>query len=606
MTEEYYLRERKRLEDKQVLAILGLKVAVDFIQFSEKNVERQKKKIEELIYKMQKETTYKGKQAKKSTLVKELSKEKSSQKYTSMYDVKRAVEKKIERFTVKLEYREKQTVIDNIARKVSSDPVAAAISFASDYTNTIYQIEQLAERQKEDAKQQAAKKEEERRKKQEEQQRKQRQEELSSRRAESYPKETYRTPSYSSDYPRETYTTSYSSPSYERPTQPPIMTQESIQRELDKKLAQGDEYLEYRLRRQIEKHYEEADGIQYHGQFYGSDNIEAIYKFYVLSTKEDSYYSVTMKYGKIVEMAILAADIAYKDLMNGRNYENTKMAGFMRQFDPHGTLNRYEAAQEKYLKFYNKLNDKEKSQIDKYAEKFNDYRQQFHILGKSGKDIATVEQIKKVVNGKIRNDYLNKNIINLHYDGNGRFKNGFEQHFKYSLQYMSEEEIASLYYAIRNKERDYRYIPENASNEEREKLNKLYVERISAIQELCAEVIRDRLNKNKKSIDWDNEQEKVAYLTQRERDLVAICQDYFHEQPLFTLYYIKESQVKKGYGTERVESTKAITEARRRYYGMSKLQQVIAKLDFKKLTELSQKETLTEEELSRVGTMFRR
>ncbi len=613
MNEAYYEREQTRLENKRAASILGLEVAVDFIKFSQKNVERQKKKIADLIYKMQKETTYKGKQAKRSTLVKEISKEKTSQPFNSHSDIRRAVFAKADRFRFNCEYREKETLLEDIVKKIYDDPVKAATNFASDYTNSVYQLEQLAERKKEEAKQEAARKEEERRKKLEEQQRKQQQEEtrrqraeeLSSIRSETYPRDTYKTPTYD-DYPRDTYTPTYSRPEYERPTQPPRISQESIQRDIDKKVAAGDEFLDYELKRQIQKHFEEEDGLTYYGQFYDTSNIEDIYEFYVLSTKDDSRFSVTMKYVKIVEMGVLAAEIGYKDLMNGRNYETTKMAGFVRQFDPHGTLNRYAEARDKYLKFYNKLNDREKAQIDKSAERYDDYREKFSIFGKTGKDIATVEQIKRVINQRIRNDYLNENILMVNYDGHGRFKEGFQQHFKYSLQYMTEEEIASLYYAVRNKERDYRYIPSNTTPEERERLNASYAERISAIQELCAETIRDRIKKNDKSIDWNNEQEKTAYLTQREKDLVAICRDYFHEQPFFTLYYIKESQVKEGYGTERVESTKAIQEAKRRYYGMNKLQQVISKLDFNKLTELSQKETLTSDELSRVNTMFRR
>ena len=94
-------------------------------------------------------------------------------------------------------------------------------------------------------------------------------------------------------------------------------------------------------------------------------------------------------------------------------------------------------------------------------------------------------------------------------------------------------------------------------------------------------------------------------LAKRERELVAVCRDFLHEQPLFPLNYIKQSEVEEGYASKRVEDTNAVSEAKRRYYGMGKLKQVISILKFGRLKDLGEKETLTDDELTSVKGMFK-
>ena len=89
-----------------------------------------------------------------------------------------------------------------------------------------------------------------------------------------------------------------------------------------------------------------------------------------------------------------------------------------------------------------------------------------------------------------------------------------------------------------------------------------------------------------------------------ETDLVAICKDYFHEEPKFELYYIKSEDVKEGYGEARVKTAETIAAAKRRYYGMGKLRQVLGTLNFSRLKELGMRDTLTTDELERVKSMF--
>ena len=458
MTDREYERDRKRLEQQRAVAVLGMKAALTLVQFKENNADRARKAINDIIDKMQHEKTYKGKANKESLLKKKLRDQ--PKPYVSFSDSDRVVEETAKRFRIDWEvlssksYGQQEDVLDKISSRIRSEgPAEALLSFASDYTTAVYSLESLDKRRAEEAKEEAEAKRKEERKRQEEERRRQYEARTSSS---SYDDDT---PSYStrrstsSSYPRTETTPSETRP---KPGINDPVSVEYIQREIDEGIQRGNEYLDYTLRRQIEKKYQELDQTDYYGRFYGSDNIEAIYKFYVLSEKRESY-SPTLNYNRIVEMGILAVDIVFKDLMNGRFQSTTKMAEFMSQFKPHETLERYEKAYNEYIKYYNRLNAKEKEKVDNFAAKFEDYRKKFGISGTSGKDIATVGDIKKVVNRQVRKAYIDEreydNYINEHNEV--RFDN--IDSFYYSLKYMDVEEIADLYATI-NLERERQLI----------------------------------------------------------------------------------------------------------------------------------------------------
>ena len=611
----YIDAQMARLRERQTLAVLGMYKALDYVKFKEKNQDRAKRAVQTIMHKMTSSPEYNDKIKKKNLLAKKL-KDEESVKFLSSYDIlddivtaakSRFIIDWVEKDrTESYSYGPKHDILYAIADKIASDPKQAVLYYASEYTNAVYSMEQAkAEKQAALKAAEQAKAEAARKRAEEEARRRQREQEYSTPVGYGYdstPTPGPSRPSYvdRTQYPREPYVSqTYST---DRRNRDAIVSEEYIQAEIDKKIANGDAYLDYDLRRQIEKKYKQLDNMEYYGEFYGPNNIEAIYRYHVLCETDNKTYSETMRYGKIVEMGTLAVDILFKDLKNGRFAETTNMARFMNQFQPHKALERYEQARENYMKFYNRLNEKDKNRIDTYAAKFDSYRDMFHLYGKTGKDIATVSDIKRVVNMRIKDYYIDENVVQHNYRRDEGFSFQFAESLRYSLQYMSSEEIASLYIAIRSKNtyNNYSFYTE----EERKQAYEYNQKENAAIQELFAEAIRYRLVNIERPKDWNNDQEKEAYLRKREIDLTGICQDYFHEQPQFTLYHTADTKVEEGYGKARVESSEAITEAQRRYYGLGKLQQVLGTMNFSRLRELGKKDTLSPDEMSMVKSMF--
>ena len=571
--DKFYEAEEKRLEDRESLSILGLELAVQRMNFDSRTAKKQKEKVDDLITAMRFQTRYKKKVAKKEALVKELLKEK--EKNNAVYGISiLALEEEIERRVRKRKlYNDSSRYseyLDRMVKKICSNPLTAALEFIDEYMNTAFDLENLyTEKQKEIEK--AGSKV------------------YSVKKAKEEP-----------DYESETYTSRTSTAAdydYEEVRkEPPRVTKESIQKEIDDELAKGNEYLDDSLLIKIVDFYSKTDNLIYFGEFYEKNSISNIYKFYVLSNTANTLSRPIDRYEKMMDMGLLAIDIIFKDLMNGKLYQKTNMAKFMDQFDQHGTLERYEKAREQYIKLYRGLNSREKKRVDDYANGFEGYRKTFGIHDISGDNLATSEQIKKVVNARIRERYLEDNIIDRYYKVDGYFNPDFHVNFNYSLKYMSVEGIVGLFFELKNRKRESFGYYEHEEPYEKE---------IGAVQRLFADAIRRRIGDNDKNFDIEEEREKEEYLKEQEKDLVGICKDYLHEEPLFPLTYIKVTDVKDGYGKQRVESGVAVQEAKRRYFGLSKLQQVVAILDFRKLKSLAKKKSLTDEEIAQVGRMFR-
>lgn len=644
MTDREYERDRKRLEQQRAVAVLGMTAALSLVKFKEKNADRARNAVSTIIDKMQHEKTYKGKAKKVSLLKQKLENQPST--YVSFSESDRVVEATAKRFIIEWEvlssknYGQREDVLDGISSRIRSEgPAKALLSFASDYTTAVYRLESLDKRRDEEAKEEAeAKRKEEERKRQEEERKRQYEARRSSssydyeetprystRRStssslyddEETPRYSTRhstssslyddeeTPRYStrrstsSTYPRPETTPSEPKP---KPGPNDPVSVEYIQSEIESNVQRGHEYLDFTLRRQIEKTYKKLDQTDYYGIFYEPENIEAIYRFHVMSTNTGNNFS-TLYYNKIVDMGNLAVDIVFKDLMEGRAYSSSNMAKFMSQFNPHDTLENYKKARTAYLKYYNRLNAKEKQAIDEHAAKYDDYRKKFGIMGKAGDDIATVDDIIRVVNRKVREEYIKERRYMLFINEYNEVRFDNISHFYEALKYMNIEEIASLYSAIIiDRESQSIYA---RSDEEYERIAQAREKCNASLQRMFAEAIRRRLTNTTYSIEEINDETKTEERMKKvETDLVAICKDYFHEEPRFDLHYIKVGDVKEGYGEARVQTAETIAAAKRRYYGMGKLQQVLGTLNFRKLKALGMRDTLTSEELERVKSMF--
>ena len=166
------------------------------------------------------------------------------------------------------------------------------------------------------------------------------------------------------------------------------------------------------LLEQIQKTYKKLDKVESYGKFYSDENINKIYEFYILSKKREKNPAITFRYDNIVRMGDLAVDIIFNDLMD-EPAEATKMDKFMDQFNPFSILWEYEESYNAYIKYYDKLTDIQKRTIDDYAERwneFNNYRNKFGISAKTGRGVATVDDIIKVVNKMVRSEYVNKRL----------------------------------------------------------------------------------------------------------------------------------------------------------------------------------------------------
>jgi len=614
MRDSYYDEELKRLNEKKDLAVVGMRFALKYVKFKEKNQERAKKAVAAIIDKILQAEKYTDKRKKVALLNKKLA-DQEKVYGLSLFQIEKELSEYARRchiaWTNKDSYSYTTGKIESMAGEIAKDPTAALLKYASDYTTAIYNIEQTRERRQAEAQrereEEARRKEEEAKKRRMEAEKQKAAQQLAEQRRREYSTRTNEPTYGSSNYGTSSYTPSYTSSSYGTSsydrTTPTHVSEEYIQRKVQEELAKGTRSLNYTLINQIQESYKRLDGITYYGGLYSSSGLEDVYSYYVMTGEEKvspvSYYAVR----EIMEMGTLAVSVVFKDLMTAYAYNTTHMARFMEQFEPHKALERYQKAYDRYMNYYNRLNAKERSQVDTAAAKNERYFEFFHLYGKTGRDIATVDDIKRVVNAQIKEKYVDTPIISDNFDNYNDFKPSFPANFRYSLQYMSVTEIASLYKAVMYK-RDNYYISGDLSEEERARIYKIREEKGAKIQELFADAIRNRLTNIRVPGDLKDEQAKAEYLNKRERDLIAICRDYFHEEPKFAVSQKNLTSVKEGYGEQRVETAEALAAAERRYFGMNKLEQVLAGMNFRRLREYGKKDTLTPEEMARVKKMF--
>ena len=345
---------------------------------------------------------------------------------------------------------------------------------------------------------------------------------------------------------------------------------------------------------QIIKTYKKLDGVQYYGEFYEGDNIQDIYNFDKLFKTEFGGWSKpnNLFYNDMVQMGYLAADITFKDLMYSRLDSSTNIAELVSLFRPHDALERYEYARARYMKYYNKLNANERQIVDGIAsaDQYSEYRYKFGITDITGVGIATVDQIKTYVNNKIKNTYIEKHEYDRYITEHDEVRYDNIEGFYGSLRYMSKEDISSLYLNIREKRKQLAYgLDESA-----------FTKQNAAIQKLFAEAIKQRLINTANSKALSGEERKIK----DEKDLAAICNDYFHEKPIFDLNHIKLEEVEDGYGEARAKSSEAINAATRRYYGLNLVAKALASLDYSKLEMLAKKDVITPQEMEEVNRMF--
>ena len=403
-----------------------------------------------------------------------------------------------------------------------------------------------------------------------------------------------------------------------RPVVPIKLTQQNMEKVVMEGLFNATGPIDESVSRYIIDYYKKLGNnssnrfdFYYPNHFYNQRNVNDIFNFYSLSKSENTNtaFGIAMRYYNLVRLGELAANITYADLISGNDYyaESTEFAKFIEQFEPRRVLEIYEKKQNEYIKMYNSLSDIMKDDVahiiktwswahslDKYQKKY-DVELRYNEL--MGSKVATVNQIKKVINNRIAKNYLSRGekgysfwekpllqfIPEYNLVGDGFVRNSIG----YSLKHMSAKEIANLYLKLRG----------NYSHKDR-------------LQLLFAKLIRDRMvgsrEVDKLAIGEDNNKE---YLIQIEKDLVAICKDFFNETPAFETKFIKISDVKSGYAHEKITASEEFQKAERRYYNMPKFMQALSAIDMIRLEALSEKiptGNLSPEEYDEVYNMFRR
>ncbi len=405
-----------------------------------------------------------------------------------------------------------------------------------------------------------------------------------------------------------------------KPIKPTQLTQNNLIRELQKELGNPTGYVNESLSKHIVDYYKLKDQkfvsqipfynslFTYNFEFLGQENINNIFTFYVIANRKNNkntHLEIINSYHDMIKLGELAAKINYTDLKCGLNFsaELSDLGQFIERFNPHEILEQYEQLRKKFITMFEKLSIEDRRKVDKkihespYAKEYENYRKRFGITGNSGKDIATADQIKKYINKQIVDYYLEENKfyqksqqpLSVTFMGQITGKDPWiTQRFGYSLKHMSAKEIADFYTTLINKKHE-----EINSND------------LPNIQLLFAKTIRNRISASQKIDDLAiEEQNNKKYLIQREKELIAICKDYLHEEPLFETTFVKSSEVENNYAIPRVDTSEAIENAKRRYFGMSKLKQALSRLDYKKLKRLSNSEVLSNQDIEEINRMF--
>ena len=97
---------------------------------------------------------------------------------------------------------------------------------------------------------------------------------------------------------------------------------------------------------------------------------------------------------------------------------------------------------------------------------------------------------------------------------------------------------------------------------------------------------------------------RVDDLEENNRRYVAICHEYFHEEPYNPQLYENVGDIDDEYAALRVEAADLVKGQRLRYYQQNKLNQVLGAMKLSKLNKLAKKDVLTEEEKETIRSMW--
>ena len=571
-------------EDKSLEDLVIKKKRKDVVKFlilfniAESNIKcknnRQRKNLDNLYIKLSRAQDIAEKkkiQRKINNAIKDIEKSKTFNSSA----IEKEIETRFKRNDIKIEYGEAFT----LASRIANDPIDCARGYLESYIINSVELDQLLRREKEVKKSEVK-------------------QQTQPRSTTTYPTSDVRT----------IYTTRTSTPE-KKPElySSKYLTDEEKQKEINENIIKKLEDprtamtgLTYEQKQEI------RDAYTGYGTYSFADIVAEAFEMNRLSNKysndkglfkKDQFHSRNSVYA-LMELAVACYHSQIQYLLNNDGFGNDiktqlNSRSLMRKLKMGNSIEIYTQAYNNYIKQYNALPREEQEKIKNAikTQLSGTYEEVFHI-NENNPRLVTPEELKMAINNKIIDSIRKWGPINS--------RNQVEYYSKLSTatRLMSVDQLVSLYNILKNQQYNNNLYSQN--EEEIKRIQESRNDSLKCLQDCFASLIARKINVNNQQ-EMTEEQSKI-----NEMNKIAVCKDYFGEEPLFNLYYVKASQVKEGSAKTRGEFTNEIEQARQRFYGMNKLQRTIAKVtgSYAKLNRLAQKEEVTEKDIEEARKLF--
>ena len=289
------------------------------------------------------------------------------------------------------------------------------------------------------------------------------------------------------------------------------------------------------------------------------------------------------------------------------------MAKYVNQLKPNDILEKYETARENYRSYYNGLSKDDQEKLNKYSIDRNSYIPEYGLGVDMALTFASADKIKSVVNSQVVDTYIKQDgglLRKAYSEGGNQFDEKFKNNFDYSTKNMDIIEMSNFYKEVNKDLTDLTYRNPNLdqlSEGEKEKIQQDYKKNIGDLQELYAGLIFERTNQIPEK--FETKEQLDEFLAYKEKFLVSVCGDFFVDYPYFTTNYVDINNVEIEFYRKKIAGMYALENAKERYYNLSKVKQVLEKMNYKeieKLSNLTMDEVLTKEQVKKADGLFRR
>ena len=293
----------------------------------------------------------------------------------------------------------------------------------------------------------------------------------------------------------------------------------------------------------------------------------------------------------IMEMALQVTEVIARELLFNSNSDvNCELFD---KLSVNKSFDKYVEAYNKYMNYYNSLNNIEQDKINMLIGKNEEYVELY------GKYIVTPELMRKKIN-EVVSDYILSNRDTYYED------NEFYNKTRHATQLMEPDKLKELYKNIQRYKQEDRgyYLRREDEIETFETRKQAYLEKM---QIDFARVMLEKLesyNKDKNRFILSKENEK-----ERDLKIIAVCRDCFNDE-ILSPYFANLAKENDTSGILRdlsgTYSAKKV--AKDRIYDISNIEKTMAKISGKwsKYLMLMDKDTLTKEEQDELMVMFRR